>query len=207
MAIILSFLKTFMWEILGVIIVGLVSFSAYRAVHSWCNKECITARKETDKIKYELVLANRKIEDAQKRATALALLWSQEVMKVEKTYKYEYEQTIEAYRKLKKRADDVALNSNPNCVISPDANRLLNDASRTANASKDPPASRSSEEGATTIPATPEGGKDSGVIVSEKDIVLSWIEASKAYSSVYIGWKACVEAYESLDGARQPPNE
>jgi hypothetical protein len=179
----------YLWEIIAVVcLVSALGLVYYKANH-WCNKACRDYREEATELQGA-------IEAAQQRATDLALLWSKEVQNTERKYKYEYDQTLKLFSDLDQKGKGSA-SRRPALRVSPESNRVLNDASSAANAVASAP-SGVSPEGAAPVPAPPEGDQATGVVISESDFVTSWIEAAKAYSSCKLAWKSCVDTYNTI---------
>lgn len=188
---ILKFALKYIWEIIAVVCIaasiGIVIWKA----QTWCNKACRDATEEVIELK-------NAIKVAEKRATDLALMWSDSLDKTEKKYAEEYKATLGLFRDLDAKGKASA-SRNPSLRVAPATQRVLNAASAAANA-PNPSSPGSSQEGTAALPTTPEGSGNSGEmsVISEADYASSWIEAAKAYASCRLAWSACVASYESV---------
>lgn len=198
---ILSLLASFVfsnWKYIlgGLLVLSAATFSIHVA-NSWCNKACSAEKRKNESLEKAILSLREQIETTNRRATHLALLWSEEVLKVQKTYEYEYKQSQENLDALQKRVRRLA-DDNATLRVTNDVLRMLNDATDEANRSNSSVA-RDSSQGTSTVSPTPERNEaPEGVMISESDFANSWIDAAKSYSSCKTAWMACVDSYNAL---------
>jgi hypothetical protein len=196
LSIALAFLKNYLWEILGVLAIGLVVFFVYNGLSKWCNKACEKVTVRAVDAESKVLALESSIQAARDRATALALLWSKEVTSSEKKYAQELQATLDLFHQLDARSKGVS--RTPVLPVAPSTNRLLSDATAAANATN-PPTATDSIDPSAAVPAAPQRSEVAeGSILSEEDITSSWISAAKAYASCKLAWASCVSTYNAI---------
>ena len=167
----------FAWPFL---LIGIVYFWANV---EWCNHACRVQKANVASEHAQVVKLNDAIASAQKRATDLALLWAKQVDKSDQELREQQENDRAAISELQARIK--RLSNRPTIVISRDAGRLLDDASRFANQA--PAAPEVHQDAAPSVPS-----------VSEQALAQAWADAAAAYRDAYGHWQACINYYEGL---------
>jgi hypothetical protein len=168
--------------IAAVVLFGGVAYVKYRAEH-WCNTICTDFRE-----KY--ADADRRVQEAQKRAADLALLWAAEVDKTEAKNREAERERAEKFAALASRAK--ALSPRP-VPISPDLDGLWRDTVRQANAAR---SSAEREAGANPV---------SESTYSEAELAEWFVASAAAYADAYGQWKSCVQHYENMQRSDAQP--
>lgn len=168
--------------------VGGAIYGAYRHVENWCNDACKAQTERADTLQAEK-------KQAQDRATALALKWAEQVDKTEVAAKARREANDVTFASLKNRARSLPVRGT--LTLGRDTQRLLLDASRAANAAT--PAAKP-YEGADAVPAPSESA--SVIVIDERDLANSWIDAGLAYKDAVDLFHACRDHYTGLQAAR-----
>lgn len=188
-----------LWPIVRPLLPYMIAVAAIGAGWLWLDQRCNAAcQRATAKLKQ----AERLIEDAQQRATDLALLWSRSIDKAA-------EEATEAKRKRDATFASIAdrsrhIGSSGSIRISADAFRLWVESSNAAN---DPAAA-----GEHQAPSDPIPIPAAGVDVAETELRDKWREAAAAYADARDLHMKCVAAYEtirrgdSLSGERDAAN-
>jgi hypothetical protein len=194
----LKFLFKYLFEIIAVVCFASALGIVYYKAQHWCNQVCRELKQENEEYRLKVVELNDVIVVAEKRASDLALMWSNSLDRTEKKYADEYKATLELFRNLDNKGKASASRT-PTLRITTATNSVLNAATTAANA-PNPSVTGSSTEGTTPVPAASEGtdSPDSERMISEADYAASWIEAAGAYASCKLAWSACVTSYESL---------
>lgn len=197
-ALILRYLVKYMWEIIAVVAMVVAVGIVYNKANHWCNAVCRELKEENEEYRLKVVELNDVIAVAEKRATDLALMWSNSLERTEKKYADEVKATLDLFRNLDKKGKASA-NRTPTLRITTATSSVLNAATAAANAPNPAPAG-DSQEGTPAVSSPTEGSGDSGTesVISEADFTASWIEAARAYSSCRVAWAACVASYESV---------
>ena len=162
----------------------LLGIAYFWADVEWCNHACRVQKANVASEHAQVLKLNDAIASAQKRATDLALLWSKQVDKSDQELRKQQENDraiVDALQARIKRLSD-----RPTIVISSDAGRLLDDASRFAN--QTPAAPEVHQDAAAPVPS-----------VSEQALAQAWADAAAAYRDAYGHWQACVNFYEKLN--------
>ena len=181
---------TFLLPILGRLIpilgaLALVWYGWYRVDH-WCNGACKSAQREVLQLQHEK-------QQAQERATALALLWSEAINRVEVRYVEMARTRSDAATRLRERAGRIRLDGGGVGVrVPPAAVGLLDDAHRLAN---DPPAAGGDQSAPDPVPAPADTVEIDTTLATW---IATYLEAAIAYRDAADKHMACVAAYESL---------
>lgn len=182
----MAFLLPILGRLIPILGILFAAWFAWRAVDGWCNGACEDARAE-------LVTAQAQIQEAQDRATALALLWSEAINRVEVRYVEMARTRSDAAARLREREGRIRFDSGGVGIrVPPAAVGLLDDAHRLAN---DPAATRGDQIPAAPVPAAP------NEVEIETDVatwIATYLEAAIAYRDAADKHLACVAAYESL---------
>ena len=169
------------------ILAGLaLAWYGWHRVDNWCNGACQSLRHEVQTLQQEK-------QQAQDRATALALLWSEAINRVEVRYVEVARTRSDAATRLRERAGRLRLDGGGVGIRVPAAAvGLLDDASRLAN---DPAATGVDQGPPDPVPATSDA-------VAIDTTLATWtatyLEAAIAYRDAADKHMACVAAYESL---------
>jgi hypothetical protein len=147
---------------------------------------------------HEGVVAGRaeiqaKLDEAQARSTALALLWAQGLEKQDAAVRKQKEADDAKFAEL--QAQTSAL-SDRLVVVSGALDRVLRDASRAANAAR---LAVGGDESAPSVPAS-----TGNVAYAERAIGQFVTEAAQAYAEAWRKWHACVSTYQSLQHEAAP---
>ena len=192
----MAFLLPILGRLLPAIGILIAVWLGWRAVDGWCNGACKDARAE-------LVTAQGQIQAAQERATALALMWSEAINRVEVRYVELAGNRADAAANLRERAGRIRpATAGVSIRVPADAVGVLGDVARFAN---DSPAPAVDQGAAAPVPAP---ARDADTTLAE------WInfavEAGAAYREAADKHAACVAAYDSLRsdaGAINQPQE
>ena len=192
----MAFLLPILGRLLPAIAILITVWIGWRAVDGWCNGACKDARAE-------LVTAQGQIQAAQERATALALMWSEAINRVEVRYVELAGNRADAAANLRERAGRIRpATAGVSIRVPADAVGVLGDVARFAN---DSPAPAVDQGAAAPVPAP---ARDADTTLAE------WIsfavEAGAAYREAADKHAACVAAYDSLRsdaGAINQPQE
>jgi hypothetical protein len=124
-------------------------YGVWRSVNGWCNGACVEAREERDAATAEGERLAGLIKAAQERATALALMWSEAVQRVEVRYVERAATRSTEFAGIRERAGRIAHAEIAIPVpLSADVVRLLNDVHAAANDAGAGPAAGAGDEGA-----------------------------------------------------------
>ena len=157
---------------------------AWHKLDTWCNDACEDARAE-------LSVAQGQIQAAQERATALALLWSEAINRVEIRYVELAGNRADATAGIRERAGRIRPSTSSVSVRVPvDALGVLRDVAEFANDSAAPEGS----QGAAAPVPIPAGPAETSLA----DWVEFAIEAGAAYREAADKHHACVSAYDQL---------
>ena len=192
----MAFLLPILGRLIPILGILFAAWFAWRAVDGWCNGACEDARAE-------LVTAQAQIQEAQERATALALMWSEAINRVEVRYVELAGNRADAAANLRERAGRIRpATAGVSIRVPADAVGVLGDVARFAN---DSPAPAVDQGAAAPVPAP---ARDADTTLAE------WIsfavEAGAAYREAADKHAACVAAYDSLRsdaGAINQPQE
>lgn len=155
------------------ILSGALALGAYFYADKACwSSACHSQRARADKLE-----ADNKA--AHERASALALLWAGTLDRSEKDTHDKLAQQAKDFARLTDLAR--SLPSLPSIRLSPDAWRVLDDASSLANAA-----------GPSTVNQEPPAA------ISESALAEKWSEAAAAYADAREKWASCVGFYNSL---------
>ncbi len=182
----MAFLLPILGRLIPILGILFAAWFAWRAVDGWCNGACEDARAE-------LVTAQAQIQEAQERATALALLWSEAINRVEVRYVEVARTRSDAAARLRERAGRIRLDGGGVGVrVPPAAVGLLDDAHRLAN---DPPAAGGDQSAPDPVPAPADTVEIDTTLATW---IATYLEAAIAYRDAADKHLACVAAYESL---------
>lgn len=192
----MAFLLPILGRLIPILGILFAAWFAWRAVDGWCNGACEDARAE-------LVTAQAQIQEAQERATALALMWSEAINRVEVRYVELAGDRADAAANLRERAGRIRpATAGVSIRVPADAVGVLGDVARFAN---DSPAPAVDQGAAAPVPGP---ARDADTTLTE------WIsfavEAGAAYREAADKHAACVAAYDSLRsdaGAINQPQE
>ena len=192
----MPFLLPILSRLLPALGILLALWFAWHKLDTWCNGVCEDARAE-------LSVAQGQIQAAQERATALALMWSEAINRVEVRYVELAGDRADAAANLRERAGRIrSATSGVSIRVPADAVGVLGDVARLAN---DSPAPAVDQGAAAPVP----------VATGDADTTLAeWVdfavEAGAAYREAADKHAACVAAYDSLRsdaGAINQPQE
>ena len=182
----MTLLLPILLRLLPALAVAALAWYGWHKVDHWCNTECRYFRENAETLQHEK-------QQAQDRATALALLWSEAINRVEVRYVEMARTRSDAATRLRERAGRLRLDGGGVGVrVPPAAVGLLDDAHRLAN---DPAATRGDQIPAAPVPAAP------NEVEIETDLatwIATYLEAAIAYRDAADKHLACVAAYESL---------
>jgi hypothetical protein len=166
--------------------VAILAWYGWYRVDHWCNTECRHYRTSADTLQQEK-------QQAQDRATALALLWSEAINRVEVRYVEVARTRSDAAARLRERAGRIRLDGGGVGIRVPVAAvGLLDDASRLAN---DPPAAGGDQSAPDPVPAPADAVAIDTTLATW---IATYLEAAIAYRDAADKHLACVAAYESL---------
>jgi hypothetical protein len=178
------FLLPILSRLLPALGILLALWFAWHKLDTWCNGACEDARAE-------LVTAQGQIQAAQERATALALLWSEAINRVEVNYVELAGNRADATAGIRERAGRIRPSTSSVVVrVSPDALRVLGDVAEFANDSAAPEGSQGA--------AAPVPDAAGAAETTLADWVEFAIEAGAAYREAADKHQACVSAYDLL---------
>ena len=166
------------WLIRGAMLLALLAalYGAWYKVDHWCNRACRVATDEATHAKEIIVLA-------QERATALALLWSQAIDRIEVAHVESRRISEHAAVQLRERARRITSRGDSGTIrVDPDAGRLLADSADFANRTPAPEVDQRPAE------AVPDAARDT--------TLAQWTEfaiaAAEAYRDASEKHQACV---------------
>jgi hypothetical protein len=166
--------------------VAILAWYGWYRVDHWCNTECRHYRTSADTLQQEK-------QQAQDRATALALLWSEAINRVEVRYVEVARTRSDAAARLRERAGRIRLDGGGVGVrVPPAAVGLLDDAHRLAN---DPPAAGGDQSAPDPVHAPADAVAIDTTLATW---IATYLEAAIAYRDAADKHLACVAAYESL---------
>ena len=155
-------------------VAGLV-WGAWSAVNNWCNGACRAATERADK-------ADAAIVAAHDRATALALLWSEAIQRIEVRHVEVVKWRTRTFVEYRERAAGVEVSGT--ITLSPGAVSVLSDSANSAN---DPGPTAVGEGTAAPVP------EPAGDTATEaREWVEFAVEAAAAYADARDKWQACV---------------
>lgn len=173
-------------RLLPALAVAILAWYGWYRVDHWCNTECRHYRTSADTLQHEK-------QQAQERATALALLWSEAINRVEVRYVEVARTRSDAAARLRERAGRIRLDGGGVGVrVPPAAVGLLDDAHRLAN---DPPAAGGDQSAPDPVPAPAD---TVAIDTTLATWIATYLEAAIAYRDAADKHLACVAAYESL---------
>ena len=180
----MPFLLPILSRLLPALGILLALWFAWHKIDNWCNGACSDARAE-------LATAQGQIQAAQERATALALLWSEAINRVEVRYVELAGNRADATAGIRERAGRIRPSTSSVSVRVPaDALGVLRDVAEFANDSAAPEGS----QGAAAPVPIPAGPAETSLA----DWVEFAIEAGAAYREAADKHHACVSAYDQL---------
>lgn len=173
-------------RLLPALAVAILAWYGWYRVDHWCNTECRHYRTSADTLQQEK-------QQAQERATALALLWSEAINRIEVRYVEMARTRSNAAARLRERAGRIRLDGGGVGVrVPPAAVGLLDDAHRLAN---DPPAAGGDQSAPDPVPAPAD---TVAIDTTLATWIATYLEAAIAYRDAADKHLACVAAYESL---------
>lgn len=180
----MTFLLPILGRLLPILGVLFAAWFAWHKIDNWCNGACTDARAE-------LATAQGQIQAAQERATALALLWSEAINRVEVRYVELAGNRADATAGIRERAGRIRPSTSSVAIRVPiDALGVLRDVAEFAN---DSAAAEGSQGAAAPVPI-PAGPAETSLA----DWVEFAIEAGAAYREAADKHQACVAAYDQL---------
>ena len=182
----MTLLLSILGRLLPVLAALALAWYGWHRVDKWCNGACQSLRHEVQTLQQEK-------QQAQERATALALLWSEAINRVEVRYVEVARTRSDAATRLRARAGRLRLDGGGVGVrVPPAAVGLLDDAHRLAN---DPPAAGGDQSAPDPVP-TP--ADTVAIDTTLATWIATYLEAAIAYRDAADKHMACVAAYESL---------
>ena len=180
----MAFLLPLLLRALPFLAAAALVWYGWHRVDNWCNSACVEQRTQFEN-------ARTQIENAQARATALALLWAEAINRVEVRYVEVVRARADATANVRERAGRIRSDTDrAHLVVSRDALGVLHDAERIANDTA-PPAGDSGPGQAVSDPAGP-----------AETTLTDWLEfainAAEAYRDAEDKHLACVAAYEAI---------
>ena len=173
-------------RLLPALAVAILAWYGWYRVDHWCNTECRHYRTSADTLQQEK-------QQAQDRATALALLWSEAINRIEVRYVEMARTRSNAAARLRERAGRIRFDSGGVGIrVPPAAVGLLDDAHRLAN---DPPAAGGDQSAPDPVPAPADTVEIDTTLATW---IATYLEAAIAYRDAADKHMACVAAYESL---------
>jgi hypothetical protein len=176
------------WLLRGLALLAVIAalYGAWWKVDHWCNSSCADA---TDRA----VAAEDRIAEAQRRATALALLWSAAVDKLEIAHVESRRISEHAAVQLRERARRIASRGDSGTIrVDPDAGRLLRDSADFANRTP------AAEVDSRPAEAVPDAARDT--------TLAQWTEfaiaAAEAYRDAADKHQACVAFVGAISEAQ-----
>lgn len=186
----MPFLLPILSRLLPALGILLALWFAWHKLDTWCNGVCEGARAD-------LVVAQGQIQAAQERATALALLWSEAINRVEVRYVDLAGNRANAAAGIRERAGRIRPATDRVSIRVPvDALGVLDSASRLANA--DAPAAAEGDKG-TAAPVPDASGAAETTLT---DWVAFAVDAAESYREAADKHMACVNLYESARTAQ-----
>ena len=180
----MAFLLPILGRLLPVLGVLFAAWFAWHKADNWCNGACSEARAE-------LSVAQGQIQAAQERATALALMWSEAINRVEVRYVELAGDRADAAANLRERAGRIrSATSGVSIRVPADARGVLRAVAEFAN---DSAAAEGGQGAAAPVP-DPAGPAETSLA----DWVEFAIEAGAAYREAADKHHACVAAYDQL---------
>ena len=180
----MAFLLPLLFRALPFLAVAALAWYGWHRADNWCNSACVEQRTQFEN-------ARTQIENAQARATALALLWAEAINRVEVRYVDVVRARTDAVAGVRERAGRIRPATDSVRVrVPPDALRVLGDAANIAN---------------NTAPAAGDSGPGQAVsdpAGSAETTLTDWLEfainAAEAYRDAEDKHLACVAAYEAI---------
>lgn len=177
------------WIIGGVAVAALAGWAWWRAEH-WCNRACQTQTDIAQAAILRVGTLEEAIAAAQKRATDLALLWSDAIQQERTVYVRVVEYRDRVFTRYRDRVAGVGVSGR--ITLAPDARILLGDAARSAGEAAGGAATAGGDsKPAEAVPA-PAGGE---VVTDSREWIAFAVAAADAYADAAGKHKACVEAY------------
>lgn len=168
----------------------------YKVDH-WCNGACQDAQAATVEANTQIEYLHTQIRQAQERATALALLWSEAINRVEVRYVEVERNRTAAAAGIRELAGRIRPATDRVSIRVPvDALGVLDSASRLANA--DAPAAAEGDKG-TAAPVPDASGAAETTLT---DWVAFAVDAAESYREAADKHMACVNLYESARTAQ-----
>jgi hypothetical protein len=169
----------------GIAVASLAGWVWWQA-NSWCNRACREYRDEA-------TLAQAQLGVARERATALALLWSEAIQRVETRYVEFVKWRTQTFVEIRERP----YHAEGSITLGPDARGVLADSASAAN-SAGPPAS-----GEGSPQAVPEAA---GSVTTAQEWITFATDAAEAYADAREKWLACVSWADSIKTTNADPN-
>lgn len=176
-------LLSFLPHLIGLAVVAGLLWGAWSAANGWCNGACRVATERADKADAAIVMAHE-------RATALALLWSEAIHRVEVKYVETVKWRTRTQIEYRERAASAEVSGT--ITLSPGAVSVLADSASAAN----DPGPAPSGEGASAPVPIPAGD----TATDAREWVEFAVEAAAAYAEVRDKWMACVAWADSIKG-------
>lgn len=184
-----AIVSRFLPHLLGVLFVALVAWWGWRVANGWCNGACQDAREEVVALTEERDGLLAGIKAAQDRATALALLWSEAIQRVEVRYVEAKRESTTVFAGLRERAGKIRESTARVRVPVPaGALGVLADAHRSANGGQDPAPAGGDSRAPEAVPEATGGQVDTGL----DEWVAFAAAAAEAYADARQKHMACV---------------
>lgn len=175
-------LLSFLPHLIGLAVVAGLLWGAWSAVNGWCNGACKVATERADEAWVRVKAADDAIARAQERATALALLWSEAIQRVEVRHVEVVKWRTRTFVEYRERAAGAEVSGT--ITLSPGAVSVLADSASAAN---DPGPAAGGEGTAAPVP------EPAGDTATEaREWVEFAVEAAAAYADARDKWQACV---------------
>jgi hypothetical protein len=185
------------WIIGGVAVAALAGWAWWKYEH-YCNAACQTQKDIAEAAILRVGTLEEAIAVAQKRATDLALLWSDAINQERTVYVKVVEYRDRVFTRYRDRIAGVGVSGR--ITVADDARVLLGDAARSAReAAGDPSAAGRDSQPAEAVSA-PAGSE---VETDSREWIAFAVSASEAYADAAGKHKACVEAYGRIREASQ----
>lgn len=168
--------------VIGVAAVAGLLWGAWSAVNGWCNGACKVATARADEAWVRVKAADDAIARAHERATALALLWSEAIHRVEVKYVETVKWRTRTQIEYRERVASAEVSGT--ITLSPGAVSVLSDSASAAN---DPGPTAGGEGAAAPVPE-PAGD----TATDAREWVEFAVEAAAAYADARDKWQACV---------------
>jgi hypothetical protein len=178
-------LITFLPYIIGGLAIASLAGWVWWQANSWCNRVCRDATEQADAYRAELDIAKAQAEDARKRATALALLWSDAIHRIEVRYVEIVKWRTQTFVEIRERP----YHAEGSITLGPDARGVLRDS---ADAANNPGPTASGEGAAAPVPET------AGSVTTAQEWIAFATDAAEAYADARGKWLACVNWAESV---------